>query len=69
MSKYRIITNGYQFRVQHKCRAWMPFWSTAKEYYGLIDYYRNFETLEDAQKYIDRDKARAAVQSAPWRPV
>ena len=70
MSNYRIVTNGIEFTIEVRRRA---FW-TGREYWQNIGDFNEFEaheyfkTREDAQirvNYLDKMDAR----TGEWRPV
>lgn len=65
-TKYRIITNGIKFRIQHlkgKMRFFgdLQFWNRDRREYVPVE----FDTLEGAQGFIDGSLAGAQG----WRVV
>jgi len=61
--KYRIMENGYNYRIQRKIGWFKWEWVIQDDIFrpGPIE----FKTLEDAESYIDKLK----IQEAPYRVV
>jgi hypothetical protein len=68
--KYRIISNGSEFRVQWRSWYW-PFWICAKRYYpgGHAATIEIFRFIEDAQIFIKSEIADDNYIAKPWLPI
>jgi hypothetical protein len=75
MSKYRVVTNGYEFVIQErKYTFWKsrPYWSNLDEggsawiEFPIPGFYKTQEAAEKRIKELEKDEAR---YSGEWKPV
>jgi hypothetical protein len=71
MTKYRIVTNGYRYRVQKK--VFFFFWRTMR--YRTFDLFSSSTTLtdfgsqEDAERELGEILERERRKKAKFRPI
>jgi len=54
MKRYRIENNiNGKYYI---CKRWLCFWIEVKDYYYWASITKAFESLEDAEKWIEADK-------------
>jgi hypothetical protein len=63
--RYRIITNGYEFRVQMK---WFDFlgiklWIALQGSHSGLEFYKK----EDAERFIEAQIKRDIIERSEWR--
>ena len=74
MTEYRVVYNGFTFRVQGrtKCGFWfMRWWSSWSDLTSFTSFPlpRQFVSYDEAQRKVDELLKRDSQEEAPWRPV